>query len=164
MPLAYICQDEYIGAMDRALAEIEDVFKALADQTRLRIVGLLSNGEVCVCDIHESLGLPQPKVSRHLAYLKRAGLVEDRKAGLWVHYRLATPRNDLLRSLLSSVGHWLHHVPSTERDLKRLEKRTGGRIQHAGKTLPIFSCCEATSESRMAERRGSGVREHPSQT
>jgi ArsR family transcriptional regulator len=132
--------------MDRTLADMEDVFKALADKTRLRILGLLSNGEVCVCDIHESLGLPQPKVSRHLAYLKRAGLVADRKAGLWVHYRLATPDSDLIRSLLSSVGHWLHHVTSTERDLARLGKRTGARIQSSGKMLPVFSCCEATSE------------------
>ena len=83
----YICQDEYM-AMNK-LREMEALFKALADATRLRILGLLLAGEVCVCDIHETLKMPQPKASRHLAYLRRSGLVETRREGLWVHYRLA---------------------------------------------------------------------------
>ena len=70
------------------LIEMEALFKALGDATRLRILGLLLTGEVCVCDIHESLRIPQPKASRHLAYLRRAGLVETRRDGLWIHYRL----------------------------------------------------------------------------
>ena len=68
---------------------METLFKALADATRLRILGLLLTGEVCVCDIHESLKIPQPKASRHLAYLRKAGLVDTRREGLWMHYRLA---------------------------------------------------------------------------
>ena len=71
---------------------METLFKALADATRLRILGLLLTGEVCVCHIHESLKIPQPKASRHLAYLRRAGLVETRREGLWVHYRLGDAR------------------------------------------------------------------------
>ena len=78
---------------------METVFKALADQTRLRILGLLGAGEVCVCEIHESLRIPQPTASRHLAYLKRAGLVADRRDGLWVYYRLARPRDAVLRTV-----------------------------------------------------------------
>src|SRR5215471_4962670 len=81
----YICQHAY---MRRPLGEMETVFKALADATRLRILGLLLAGEVCVCDIHESLKIPQSKTSRHLAYLRRAGLVATRREGLWIHYRL----------------------------------------------------------------------------
>ncbi len=80
----YICQDEY---MPKHLEDMEVLFKALADATRLRILGLLLTGEVCVCHIHESLKIPQPKASRHLAYLRRAGLVETRREGLWGHYR-----------------------------------------------------------------------------
>ena len=71
---------------------METLFKALADATRLRILGLLLTGEVCVCHIHESLKIPQPKASRHLAYLRRAGLVETRRDGLWIHYRLGDAR------------------------------------------------------------------------
>src|SRR5581483_2236938 len=78
----YICQGEY---MIRQLRDMETLFKALADETRLRILGLLLSGEVCVCDIHESLKIPQPKASRHLAYLRRAGLVDTRREGLWIH-------------------------------------------------------------------------------
>ena len=74
--------------MAKQLNQMEGLFKALADATRLRILGLLLTGEVCVCDIHESLKIPQPKASRHLAYLRRSGLVETRREGLWVHYRL----------------------------------------------------------------------------
>src|ERR1700752_1846813 len=81
----YICQGKY---MAKQLPEMETLFKALADATRLRILGLLLTGEVCVCDIHESLKIPQPKASRHLAYLRRSGLVDTRRDGLWVHYRL----------------------------------------------------------------------------
>ena len=76
---------------DKRLVSLENTFKALADQTRLRIISLLRAGEICVCDIHGSLGLPQPTVSRHLAYLRKTGLVATRKDGLWVHYRLAEP-------------------------------------------------------------------------
>ena len=76
-------------AMDSRLASMERLFQALGDVTRLRILGLLLTGEVCVCHIHESLKVSQPKASRHLAYLRRAGLVETRREGLWIHYRLA---------------------------------------------------------------------------
>ena len=67
------------------------LLKAFADPVRLRLLNLLAGREVCVCHLHEALGLPQPTVSRHLAYLRKAGLVVGRKDGLWVHYRLAEP-------------------------------------------------------------------------
>ena len=78
--------------MTKQLDELEGLFKALGDATRLRILGLLLNGEVCVCHIHESLKVSQPKASRHLAYLREAGLVETRREGVWIHYRLAELR------------------------------------------------------------------------
>ena len=78
-------------ATDKRLGLLENTFKALADQTRLRILGLLRAGEVCVCDIHGSLGLPQPTVSRHLAYLRKAGLVGVRREWKWAHYRIVEP-------------------------------------------------------------------------
>ena len=108
---------------DKRLASLETLFKALADRTRLRIVGLLIAGEICVCDIHGSLGLPQPTVSRHLAYLRRAGVVLARKEGLWVHYRLATLSDPVMQAVANAVAHALGHLESGERDLKRLASR-----------------------------------------
>jgi ArsR family transcriptional regulator len=122
------------------LERLEGVFRALADRTRLRILALLAGGEVCVCEIHESLGLPQPTVSRHLAYLRSAGLVTGRKEGLWVHYNLATPDDPLTRAVLETAAHWAHHVPSVERDAARLEKRTGTRA-HSSAKLKVLGCC-----------------------
>lgn len=78
--------------------ELVCIFKALSDETRLRILKLLQNGELCVCDIFSSLGMVQPKVSFHLAVLKEAGLIRDRKAGRWIHYRLDD--SDLFRRFL----------------------------------------------------------------
>ena len=71
------------------------LFKALSDETRLRILGLLSGGELCVCDLMAVLELPQSTVSRHLAYLRNTGLVEDRRQGVWMNYRLALPDSEL---------------------------------------------------------------------
>lgn len=108
---------------DRRLTTLETLFKALSDQTRLRIVGLLLSGEICVCHIHESLGLPQPTVSRHLAYLRNAGLAVSRKQGLWVHYRLAELDDPVMQTVLDAVGHALGHLTSAERDRQRLAAR-----------------------------------------
>jgi ArsR family transcriptional regulator len=72
------------------MRDLAAVFKALADETRLEILALLAtHGELCVCDLQEVLGIIQSKTSRHLQYLKHAGLLTDRRAGLWVHYRIA---------------------------------------------------------------------------
>jgi ArsR family transcriptional regulator len=104
-------QSRRSSGSDARLGAMERTFKALADSTRLRILALLSGGEICVCDIQSALGIPQPRASRHLAYLRRVGLVADRKDGLWVHYRLANPDDPVLQTLLSGVLHCLHHLP-----------------------------------------------------
>jgi ArsR family transcriptional regulator len=109
-------------ATDKRLASLETLFKALADRTRLRILGLLQSGEICVCDIHGSLGLPQPTVSRHLAYLRRSGLVQGRKDGLWVHYRLASLPDPVMQTVVDAVNHALGHLDAPERDRRRLLK------------------------------------------
>lgn len=124
----------------QALASMETVLRALANQTRLRILGLLMSGETCVCDIHGSLRVPQPTASRHLAYLRRAGLVETRRDGLWVHYRLAKPADSVLRALLDCAVHCLTHLPSTGTDLRRLEAEGGARPA-PDVTAASYSCC-----------------------
>lgn len=94
--------------MKSSAASLDRVFDALADETRRRILGLLASGEICVCHIHEALDVPQPTASRHLAHLRKAGLVATRRDGLWVHYRLADiddpAINGVLRSALAALS------------------------------------------------------------
>ena len=126
---------------DGHIGSLETLFRALGDRTRLRILGLLVSGEVCVCDIHESLKIPQPKTSRHLAYLRRAGLVEARKKGLWVHYRLAPGADKVIDTILAAVAHGLGHVPAVARDRHRLERRTGCCAPLQNILPAAFACC-----------------------
>ena len=99
------------------------MFTAFADETRLRILHLLTRGELCVCDIHDTLRLPQSKVSRHLAYLRQSGLVEVRKAGLWKHYRLVPANGKFHRSLMHCLKGCFDEVDILRRDLAALKKR-----------------------------------------
>jgi ArsR family transcriptional regulator len=126
--------------MTTRLVHIEGLFKALADTTRLRILALLVGGEVCVCEIHGALKLPQPTVSRHLAYLRRSGLVVTRREGLWVHYRLASLDDTVLRTLTDIVKHALTHVDTIAKDGERLRKATGCclKVTEAPRAL---ACC-----------------------
>jgi ArsR family transcriptional regulator, arsenate/arsenite/antimonite-responsive transcriptional repressor len=126
--------------MGKQLLAMEGLFQALADATRLRILGLLLTGEVCVCDIHESLKIAQPKASRHLAYLRRAGLVDTRREGLWIHYRLATLADPVLSAVVDAVRHALSHNDTVQRDAERLQKRTGCCVPRPG-DLAGMTCC-----------------------
>jgi ArsR family transcriptional regulator len=104
------------------LDALQQTFAALADPTRLRIVGLLLSGEVCVCHIHETLRIPQPKASRHLAYLRKSGLVTATKRGLWVHYALAEPRDAATADVLAAIKASVSGLDRTRRDRARLER------------------------------------------
>jgi ArsR family transcriptional regulator len=126
----------------KQLGELERLFQALGDATRLRILGLLLAGEVCVCDIHETLKIPQSKASRHLAYLRRARLVATRRDGLWVHYRLAAVSDPVLNAIMSAVGHALTHVDQVRVDVNRLEKRTGCCMPESDRATGL-PCCAA---------------------
>ncbi len=87
--------------------KLDEFFAALADRTRLRLLNLMRDGEVCVCFFAETLGTNNPKISRHLAYLKRAGLVTARREGKWMHYSLNPPKDnqtaEMFRSLLKTL-------------------------------------------------------------
>ena len=131
--------------MDKHLLTMEAFFKALADATRLRILGLLLTGEVCVCHIHESLKIPQPKASRHLAYLRRAGLVDTRRDGLWIHYRMAQLPDVVLQTISQAVAHGLTHMEVVKRDAQRLTKRTGCCLPAPGETVALECCAPATA-------------------
>jgi ArsR family transcriptional regulator len=83
------------------------LFKTLSDPTRLRLLNLLARGETCVCELTDTLRVVQPKVSRHLARLKRAGLVESRRDGKWMHYRWAKLADPLGRNVLLGLSEWM---------------------------------------------------------
>ena len=137
--------------MTKQLTGMEDLFKALADATRLRILGLLLTGEICVCDIHESLKIPQSKASRHLAYLRRSGLVETRREGLWIHYRLGTLADPVLGAIGDAVRHALTHIDTVHRDGERLQKRTGCCVPAPGEVGGV-SCCAPAAVTVNAGR------------
>src|SRR5215204_5117193 len=105
----------------RDLDALTDVYAALADPTRLRILSLLSEDEICVCHIHASLDVPQPTASRHLAYLRKSGLVEARREGVWMHYRLAAINNPVVASVVNAALHALTHTAIRVHDERRLK-------------------------------------------
>jgi ArsR family transcriptional regulator len=128
-----------IKAGPAAVDRLETVFKALADKTRLRILALLGDNEVCVCHIHDSLGLPQPTVSRHLAYLRRAGLVDARRDGVWMHYQVARSLDPNVQTVLNAAVEAAMRVPTTAQDRKQFQRTFGGLY-----VLPTAgggSCC-----------------------
>ncbi len=98
------------------------LFKALADQTRLRLLNLIGPDEVCVCFFVEVLKINQPKISRHLAYLRRAGVVSARRDGKWIHYRVVEPADPQAANIFRQVQTWLVNDPAMKNDRARLAK------------------------------------------
>jgi ArsR family transcriptional regulator len=104
------------------LAHMEGLFQGLADRTRLRLLNLMADREVCVCYFVEILDVLQPTISRHLAYLRRTGLVAVRREGKWIHYRIAVPENQFARQLLMDTLRWLAADREMQRDRLRLSR------------------------------------------
>ena len=111
-----------------ALDSIDAMFRAFSDRTRLRILHVLLDGELCVGDIVQNLRAPQPRVSRHLAYLRKAGLVDVRKCGLWKHYSLFPAKNSFHQKLLECLQKCFSDVPELQADNARAAKlrKSGG--------------------------------------
>jgi len=100
----------------------ESFFRALADRTRLRLLNLMGRDEVCVCFFVEILKTHQPKISRHLAYLRRARIVAARRDGPWIHYRVVEPPDENAAKVLRETMNWLASDPEMQRDRDRLTK------------------------------------------
>jgi ArsR family transcriptional regulator, arsenate/arsenite/antimonite-responsive transcriptional repressor len=111
-----------------ALGSTDLMFRAFSDRTRLRILRVLQDGELCVGDLVEILLAPQPRISRHLAYLRKANLVVVRKSGLWSHYSLARPKTQFHRKLLECLAKCFSEVPELQADSARAAKirKSGG--------------------------------------
>ena len=112
-------------------SSVDLMFRAFSDRTRLRILCLLRKKEFCVGDIVEVLEVPQPRISRHLAYLRKAGLVTVRKAGLWSYYTLAPAQTAFHKKLLSCLGNCFSEVPQIQADQAR-----AAEIKNAGGCCP----------------------------
>lgn len=106
--------------MATKIYNLEFLFKALADRTRLRLISLLGDSEVCVCFLVAILKTSQPKISRHLAYLRRAGIVAARREGKWMHYRLTDPPDQHAARIFGEVRASLREHPELQRDREKL--------------------------------------------
>ena len=110
---------------------LETLYRGFADATRIRILNVLAAGELCVCDVVTLLRLPQPMVSRHLAYLRRTGLVEARRGWKFAHYRLAAPRHPVHRNLITCVRSCFAGVTSLDRERRAAAARVAERKAEA---------------------------------
>ena len=120
---AYIPAASYGKICGMSKADNKELFfKALADKTRLRILNLMGTDEVCVCFFVEILKTNQPKISRHLAYLRRAGIVSARRDGPWMHYRIAEPSDADAARVLNDTLTWLTNDRDMQRDRARFLK------------------------------------------
>ena len=102
--------------------DVAGFFLALSDRTRLRLLNLMGDDEVCVCFFVEVLGEPQPKISRHLAYLRQVGVVSARREGKWMHYRVVEPPDPHAAHVFNEVRTWLREDQELKRDREQLVK------------------------------------------
>ncbi|MDW5266545.1 MULTISPECIES: metalloregulator ArsR/SmtB family transcription factor [Acidobacteriaceae] len=118
---------------------IERFFQALGDNTRLRLLNLMGDQEICVCYFVEILGAPQPKISRHLAYLRSAGIISSRREGRWMHYRIVIPPHIGASQILRQTLGWLKEDKGMQADRARLAKACCSPAKYAlleGAPLP----------------------------
>jgi ArsR family transcriptional regulator, arsenate/arsenite/antimonite-responsive transcriptional repressor len=108
--------------MPQKLSNADAAFRAFSERSRLRILYLLLDGEMCVCDLVDTLKVPQPTASRHLAYLRKTGLVVTQKRGLWMYYSLAPTKTTFHRKLIECLAACFKEVPELQRDKARLAK------------------------------------------
>ena len=132
----------------KAEFNMEQFFQALGDNTRLRLLNLVREQEVCVCYFVEILDAPQPKISRHLAYLRKAGIVSARREGKWMHYRIVMPPHGGATQILRQTLASLKEEKSMQADLARLTKACCAPAKYSLEGAPVpmaisEPCCEA---------------------
>jgi ArsR family transcriptional regulator len=107
-------------SVEKKLSEMETFFLALADKTRLRLLNLMRGGEICVCFLVEVLNESQPKISRHLAYLRGARVVDARRDGKWMHYKISEPEDDFAAGVLRNTLVWLESQEEMQKEYEKL--------------------------------------------
>lgn len=138
-------------AVKSSAFDIERFFQALGDNTRLRLLNLMGDQEICVCYFVEILAQGQPKISRHLAYLRRAGIVEARREGKWMHYRIVMPPNIGAAQVLRQTLAWLKEDRGMQGDRARLSKACCSPAKFSalqGAPLPIPVDCPTAVEAK----------------
>jgi ArsR family transcriptional regulator len=149
--VAVVFVKAYTLIMAKRIFNIERFFQALGDNTRLRLLNLMGDQEVCVCYFVEVLGGPQPKISRHLAYLRSAGIVSARREGKWMHYRIVLPPHAGAAQILKQTLGWLKEEKVMQKDRAQLTKACCSPSNYAlldGAPLPTpvqEAICEACS-------------------
>lgn len=134
--------------MAKQTFHVERFFQALGDHTRLRLLNLIGDQEICVCYFVEVLGGPQSKISRHLAYLRRAGIVEARREGKWMHYRIVMPAHIGASQVLRQTLAWLKDEKAMQADRARFTKACCSPTKYAllegapAPTLVTNASCE----------------------
>ncbi len=131
--------------------DMQRFFQALGDTTRLRLLNLMGNQEICVCYFVEILDQPQPKLSRHLAYLRGAGIVAARRDGKWMHYRVTMPPNIGAAQVLQQTLNWMHEEKAMQVDRSRLSKACCSPAKFAGlegAPLPVYIPAHVKTQSR----------------
>lgn len=119
-----------------SLDDIDAVFRGFADPTRIRILSLLAAGELCVCDIVDILDVSQPTVSRHLAYLRRTGLVDVRYEAKFAHYRLATPSNAVHQNLINCARSCFLGIATLDNERRAAAERAAQRARDGACSTP----------------------------
>lgn len=102
------------------IENMETLLKALSERTRLRIMALLTQGELRVCDLMAALNMPQSTVSRHLSYLKSARWIQSRRKGYWIYYRLVRGESALQQKLWGMLDKYVQQIPEVRSDLRTL--------------------------------------------
>jgi len=133
--------------------DMETLFRALANRTRLRLLNLMGSDEVCVCYFVEILRAPQPKISRHLAYLRRAGVVDVRRQGKWMHYHIVQPADSNAVQVLNDVRSWLSNNPAMQRERTRLVSVCCTKTPaHLTETPKPMSAVSASVQLKLSSR------------
>jgi ArsR family transcriptional regulator, arsenate/arsenite/antimonite-responsive transcriptional repressor len=137
---ANMCYAPDVPRSDHKPAPLDRFFRAFADRTRLRLINLLAGQELCVCYLVEVIDVPQPKISRHLAYLRQAGIVAARREGKWMHYRLVVPSDVHAAGILKNTIDSLKKDKEMQRDLEKLKQACRGPeslVQLIGAPAPV---------------------------
>jgi ArsR family transcriptional regulator len=133
------------------MEQLAQLYKALSDETRIRIMMLLTQGELCVCDVQAVLDEPQSKVSRHLAYLKHSGLVSSKRVGVWMHYVIKETADGTCKAQLAFMEENLSKLPPFAADRKKLQEF---QKQKGCDALTPSRKEHRTSQSKTGEKGG----------
>jgi ArsR family transcriptional regulator, arsenate/arsenite/antimonite-responsive transcriptional repressor len=135
------------------MEKLVQYFRALSEEMRLRIVMLLTHGELCVCDIMDILNEPQSKVSRHLSYLKNSGLISAKRVGVWMHYTLSHQKDANLGAQLEFMRQRLSGMPAFTADIAKMDLLKEQKLQEGPRPRPGRPRCATPGTRQSASKK-----------